>query len=306
MTDTITLKREVVQVWLRDLHRLNDLDPHPKTAYICKEIEAALATPEPENVAKAFRETFLRALAEQPEPEAGEHPLQAYAYSYRRIAKMGDGRVFAGDVAVDIERNMIPVTAPVQPVQEPLGTQISRAIKAEDERDALKQDLAKLRAELATQVALVEKCMVAMNENADKGEKAEAELAMLKAQPVQEPVALLPFDCWSTDDGDSWFEHPADAQIIYDLLGNAPKVGDEFELTAGWRSTTARYRITEITGDGEDFEVECVSHPNAAPVQPVQPAEPGCSDHPDAPHGFNRNASHNAHRYVCDCEGWTP
>ena len=44
----------------------------------------------------------------------------------------------------------------------------------------------------------------------------------------------------------------------------------------------------------------------AAPVQPVQPAEPGCSDHPDAPHGFNRNASHNAHRYVCDCEGWTP
>jgi len=43
--------------------------------------------------------------------------------------------------------------------------------------------------ELATQVALVEKCMVAMNENADRGEKAEAELAMLKAQPVQEPVA---------------------------------------------------------------------------------------------------------------------
>ena len=39
--------------------------------------------------------------------------------------------------------------------------------------------------ELATQVALVEKCMVAMNENADRGEKAEAELAKLKAQPVQ-------------------------------------------------------------------------------------------------------------------------
>lgn len=31
-----------------------------------------------------------------------------------------------------------------------------------------------------------------------------------------------------------------------------------------------------------------------------------CSDHPDAPHGFNRNASHNAGRFVCDCEGWTP
>ena len=31
-----------------------------------------------------------------------------------------------------------------------------------------------------------------------------------------------------------------------------------------------------------------------------------CNPHPDAPHGFNRNASHSAGRYVCDCEGWTP
>lgn len=34
--------------------------------------------------------------------------------------------------------------------------------------------------------------------------------------------------------------------------------------------------------------------------------EPKCSTHPDAPHGFNRNGSHNAGRYVCDCEGWNP
>ena len=33
--------------------------------------------------------------------------------------------------------------------------------------------------------------------------------------------------------------------------------------------------------------------------------EPICNPHPDAPHGFNRNASHNQHRYVCDCEGWS-
>jgi hypothetical protein len=31
-----------------------------------------------------------------------------------------------------------------------------------------------------------------------------------------------------------------------------------------------------------------------------------CSEHPDAPHGFSRNASHNAGRYVCVCEGWLP
>ena len=35
-------------------------------------------------------------------------------------------------------------------------------------------------------------------------------------------------------------------------------------------------------------------------------AEPRCKDHPDAPHGFDRNASHNEGRYVCECEGWEP
>jgi hypothetical protein len=34
--------------------------------------------------------------------------------------------------------------------------------------------------------------------------------------------------------------------------------------------------------------------------------ETPCSTHPDAPHGFDRNGSHNAGRYVCNCEGWEP
>ena len=85
-------------------------------------------------------------------------------------------------------------------------------------------------------------------------------------QAEQEPVAL-PFNCWSTNDGDSWYEHPADAQLIYDTLGDDAKVGDEFEVTAGWTCVTARYRI--VSQDGDDFEVECISHPqdNAAPVR---------------------------------------
>jgi hypothetical protein len=41
-------------------------------------------------------------------------------------------------------------------------------------------------------------------------------------------------------------------------------------------------------------------------AQPKQEAkdEPKCNPHPKAPHGFNRNASHSADRYVCECEGW--
>jgi hypothetical protein len=29
-----------------------------------------------------------------------------------------------------------------------------------------------------------------------------------------------------------------------------------------------------------------------------------CNTHTNAPHGFLRNASHNAGRYVCECEHW--
>lgn len=32
--------------------------------------------------------------------------------------------------------------------------------------------------------------------------------------------------------------------------------------------------------------------------------ESKCNPHPKAPHGFDRNASHAADRYVCECEGW--
>jgi hypothetical protein len=31
-----------------------------------------------------------------------------------------------------------------------------------------------------------------------------------------------------------------------------------------------------------------------------------CKTHPDAPHGFLRNASHSEGRYVCECEHWEP
>jgi hypothetical protein len=31
-----------------------------------------------------------------------------------------------------------------------------------------------------------------------------------------------------------------------------------------------------------------------------------CKTHPDAPHGFDRNASLSEDRYVCECESWEP
>jgi len=42
----------------------------------------------------------------------------------------------------------------------------------------------------------------------------------------------------------------------------------------------------------------------STPLQQEAKDEPKCNPHPKAPHGFNRNASHSADRYVCECEGW--
>ena len=83
------------------------------------------------------------------------------------------------------------------------------------------------------------------------------------------------FNCWSTNEGDSWFDHPADSQAIYDCLGNNAKVGDEYELTAGWKSVTARYRITEVVGYDEEYEVECISHPQENTAPPPSPTAQG-------------------------------
>ena len=47
---------------------------------------------------------------------------------------------------------------------------------------------------------------------------------------------------------------------------------------------------------------DCICWTKAEPVK----QEPKCSDHPDAPHGFCRDASHTMDRYVCECEFWEP
>ena len=40
--------------------------------------------------------------------------------------------------------------------------------------------------------------------------------------------------------------------------------------------------------------------------QKEKEVEVPCKTHPDAPHGFLRQASHAEGRYVCECEHWEP
>lgn len=107
--------------------------------------------------------------------------------------------------------------------------------------------------------------------NFDTVKRANAMLMCLCQEAADALSASAPseqkprFECWSTNEGDSWYENPEDAELLYDVLGDSPKVGDEFEVMAGWYSVQARYRIASQTDD--DFDVECISHPedNAAP-----------------------------------------
>ena len=69
----------------------------------------------------------------------------------------------------------------------------------------------------------------------------------------------------------------------------------------------AEIEFKNLTIDGHTWEV--MWSPNwdgdwyEFRIKP-QLKEPQCNPHPKAPHGFNRNASHNSNNYVCDCEGW--
>ncbi|MCO7468881.1 hypothetical protein NJG16_02230 [Stenotrophomonas maltophilia] len=70
--------------------------------------------------------SWQAALSAQPSPggQGDVHsPLSVYVDSYRRMAKMGDGRVSCIDVAFDIEHNMSHALVARQPgVQMPVGT----------------------------------------------------------------------------------------------------------------------------------------------------------------------------------------
>lgn len=141
-----------------------------------------------------------------------------------------------------------------------------------DENKAAQPGLEKLVADIVTL------CNMAANStwsisNDSTGTQAAAEFGRLQQDVLSRirdlyaaKAARRPFECWSDNDGDSWGEHPADGEFVDEL-----KVGDEYELLAGWNSVRATYRVTKAPDDeSDDYEVECVSHPeeNAAPAQP--------------------------------------
>lgn len=92
-----------------------------------------------------------------------------------------------------------------------------------------------------------------------------------------------------------WYGH-----MLNDLM--QPPLSNVDHATARYIWNHARAALSSHHEDGGRAATDKDSL-TVAPVVALG-GEPPCNPHPDAPHGYNRNASHNAGRYVCDCEGW--
>lgn len=86
-------------------------------------------------------------------------------------------------------------------------------------------------------------------------------------------------------------DHPADSQIIEEIEHYIWLYIDErFDFEPETVTPSPRDLVTEILEGFDRLEAN----------------RNKCKDHPDAPHGMDRGATHNAGRYVCECESWKP
>ena len=77
------------------------------------------------------------------------------------------------------------------------------------------------------------------------------------------------------------------------------------DLMADIRAELAKPELRNVT-PAEDQVLRRALLRTGKRVDVQLAARPPCYRHPDAPHGWDRVASINAVRYVCQCESWTP
>jgi hypothetical protein len=111
------------------------------------------------------------------------------------------------------------------------------------------------------------------------------------------------------DVGDSYKTHNAASALREALANEALERG-----TKAWADVpNASDWVDELRGnDKPPVKTYCGGRANyctpeeTPEVTTEVTGEVPCKTDPNAPHGFARNASHSADRYVCECEGWEP
>jgi hypothetical protein len=89
-----------------------------------------------------------------------------------------------------------------------------------------------------------------------------------------------------------------------DLRTAAQQALEALEELNGWPSLAPP--LASQAGRQAAINLRAALEQFAHPPRRETEQEPQCNPHPNAPHGFLRNASHTEGRYVCACEYWQP
>ena len=116
--------------------------------------------------------------------------------------------------------------------------------------------------------------------------------ALRTPSPAQVPEG------WEMDEVGDGFVHIESPYGVALNIGYAPPASRE--ATVMLRDLALAIIVATTPPSANNSQVE------SSEINSQVDAETPCSTHPDAPHGFDRNASHTEDRYVCECEGWQP
>ncbi len=99
---------------------------------------------------------------------------------------------------------------------------------------------------------------------------------------------------------------PLSDKTIFEIVNKSQNVEGELMLPFSF----AREIERRILGDAQQRTIQALNAGivGATTLESIRESDrcDNCNRHPDAPHGFDRTASHSAGRYVCLCENWTP
>ena len=95
------------------------------------------------------------------------------------------------------------------------------------------------------------------------------------------------------------------AETIIETYDVSQELADEAMGYIKWFLEDVDKEYTDMVTKQEAYDkVKMENFKASSKLEGIE--EVSCKDHPDAPHGFDRDSSHALDRYVCECENWEP
>ena len=100
------------------------------------------------------------------------------------------------------------------------------------------------------------------------------------------------------------FWNPNNQSIYSDEMAVPPMRREDWNSFSEWLETFESDGVLSLNEIAAEYEK--TNPPIRWWTIELENQDTVCKDHPDAPHGFVRNASITEDRYVCECEYWEP